>query len=90
MTTRSIRGGPGLAGCPAVIVTLSLIAALHASPARAEVSDDTEDGWKKVLAFARCAAHVFRAITPVDWTVAFLDCGRLYMEEPPVPGGGQP
>ena len=91
MSTRSIRGGPGFAGYRIPVVALSLVAALHASPARASDTDSgTEDGWKKVLAFARCAAHVFRAVTPVDWTVAFLDCGRLFMEERPYPGGGQP
>jgi len=26
----------------------------------------------------------------VDWMVAFIDCSRLFLEEPPLPGGGQP
>jgi len=83
MMTRSIRGGP------AALVTLSLLAALLAPPARAaDPGDDvTAEGWKKVFAFAHCAFNVFRAVTPGDWTVAFLDCGRLLAEEPALPGG---
>jgi hypothetical protein len=79
-------------GTAAALVTLSLTAALLVAPARAaEPGDDTSDGWKKVLSFAHCAVNVFRAVTPTDWTIAFLDCSRLFMEEPPLPGsGGQP
>jgi len=88
MTTRSIRRRPGFAGYPASLVTLSLLAFLLAAPARAADPDDaTADGWKKVLSFAHCAVNVFRAVTPMDWTVAFLDCGRLLAEEPALPGG---
>jgi hypothetical protein len=85
MITRSIRGAP------AAIVTLSLAAALLVPAGQAfadsGVEDGAEDGWKKVLQFARCAVHVFRAVTPADWSIAFLDCGRLMMEEPTLPGG---
>jgi len=88
MITRSIRGRPGFAGYPAALVTLSLLAALLAVPARAADPDDvTAEGWKKVLSFAHCAINVFRAVTPADWTVAFIDCGRLLAEEPTMPGG---
>ena len=91
MLTRRIRCGPGVAGYRAALVVLTLAAALHAAPARAsEVDDYATDGWKKVLSFARCSFHVFRAITPADWMVAFFDCSRLFLEEPPLPGGGQP
>ena len=91
MLTRRIRGGPGVAGCRAALVVLALAAALNVAPARAsEEGDYTADGWKKVFSFARCSFHVFRAITPTDWMVAFIDCSRLFLEEPPLPGGGQP
>ena len=76
---------------PAALVALALAVSLCVAPARAAVGDDdTSDGWKKVLAFAHCALNVFRAVTPGDWMVAALDCGRLMMEEPTYPGGGQP
>jgi len=81
---RSIRGRP------AAIVTLALVLSMCVQPARAAGGDDTDEGWKKVLSFARCALNVFRAMTPTDWMVATLDCGRLMMEEPTYPGGGQP
>ena len=91
MLTRRIRGGPGVAGYRAALVMLALAAALQAAPARASEADDhTADGWIKVVRFARCSFHVFRAITPTDWMVAVIDCGRLFLEEPPLPGGGQP
>ena len=83
MMARIIRGAP------AALATLSLLAALLAVPARAADpgEDVTAEGWKKVFSFAHCAVNVFRAVTPADWTVAFLDCGRLLAEEPTMPGG---
>ena len=91
MNTRSIRGRPG-AGYPALLAALALTAALLAAPARAADPGDgqTDEGWKKVLAFTRCALNVFRAVTPTDWMVAAIDCGRLMMDEPTYPGGGNP
>ena len=91
MRTRSIRSRTGVPGPAAVLVALALAAQL-AAPARAADPGDgqTVEGWKKVLSFARCALNVFRAMTPTDWMVATLDCGRLMMEEPTYPGGGQP
>lgn len=88
MITRSIRGRPG-AGVPAALVMFALVAALLAAPARAADpgGGQTDDGWKKVLAFARCALNVFRAVTPTDWMVATIDCGRLMLDEPTYPGG---
>ena len=84
MMTRSTRG-------PAALVALALAASLCVSPARAAVGDDGgAEGWKKVLAFARCAINVFRAVTPTDWMVATIDCGRLMLDEPTYPGGGNP
>ena len=91
MLTRRIRGGPGAAGYRAALVVIALAAALQVAPARASEADDqTADGWKKVLSFGRCSFHVLRAITPVDWMVALIDYSRLFLEEPPLPGGGQP
>jgi len=86
MNTRGIRGRPGFAGA-AALVMLTLTLSLGAQPARADGGDDTADGWKKVIAFARCALNVFRAVTPTDWMVAATDCGRLVLEEPTWPGG---
>jgi len=86
MNTRGIRGRPGFAGA-AALVMLSLTLSLGAPPARADGGDDTADGWKKVIAFARCALNVFRAVTPTDWMVAAADCGRLVLEEATWPGG---
>jgi hypothetical protein len=96
MTHRSIRGGPGFAGFPTVLAALVLAAALCVPPALAETGAPPEagsggdEGWKRVFSFAHCAANVFRAITPADWTLAVIDCTRLFLEERPFPGGGQP
>ena len=87
MSTRGIRGRTGFTRPAVALVMLSLTLLLGAQPARADGADDTADGWKKVLAFARCAVNVFRAITPTDWIVATIDCGRLVLEEPTWPGG---
>ena len=85
MTTRNIRGAP------AAILTLSLLAMSLAPRQAAAASDDpVDEGWRKVVSFAHCALNVFRAVTPADWTLAFVDCGRLYLEEAPFPGGGKP
>jgi hypothetical protein len=81
MITRSIRGAP------VALVALVLAASLCAQPARAADGEETDDGWKKVLKYARCAFNVFHAVTPTDWMVAAVDCGRLMMEEPAAPGG---
>ena len=87
MNTRGIRGWSGPAGPAVALVMLSLTLSLCAPPAHADGGDETADGWKKVLAFARCAISVFRAVTPTDWLVATVDCGRLVLEEPTWPGG---
>jgi len=50
--------------------------------------DDAEAGWRKVIAYGRCALQVFVAVTPAQWSAAFMDCGRLYLDEPPAPMGG--
>ena len=86
MTTRKTRGAPG------ALAMLTLLVLLIAAPA-ARASDpdapsDGADGWKKVVAYARCAFLVFAAATPTDWAVAITDCTRLYLEESPAPGGG--
>ena len=73
-------------------VLLALFALLAAAPmARAADPDwpgDTDEGWRKVIAYSRCAFEVFMAITPAQWTGAFLDCGRQFLDEPPIGLGG--
>lgn len=80
----------------AVLVALAFATVVLApSAARAadpDVPSETADGWRKVLAYSRCAFQVFRALTPTDWTSALLDCGRTFLAESPAPpadGGGQ-
>lgn len=85
MTTRKTRGAPGAL---AMLTLLLLIAAPAARAADPDVPGDGADGWKKVVAYTRCAFLVFVATAPTDWAVAITDCTRLYLEEPPVPGGG--
>ena len=84
MTTRRIRGAPG------ALAMLTLLTLLIAAPAaRAADPDsptDTADGWKKVVAYGRCAFLVFVAVTPTQWGAAIFDCTRLYIAESP--GGG--
>jgi len=50
--------------------------------------DDADAGWRKVIAYGRCALQVFIAVTPAQWSAAFMDCGRLYLDEPSAPMGG--
>ena len=69
---------------PRAPVLLTLLLLLCVSPAtRAAESgtDTTADGWKKVFAYARCALEVWKAVTPADWTLAFLDCGHTFLDE---------
>ena len=85
MTTRRIRGAPG------ALALLTLVALCLAAPARAvdpAADGDSEDGWKKVIAYARCAFYVFLAGDPISSSVAFFDCARTYLNEPPMPAGG--
>lgn len=89
MITRLNRGSRGGARSN-VLAALALAALLTVPPARAAGDDQTPDGWKKVLSFGHCAVNVFRAVTPADWAIAVFDCTRLFLEEPPLPGGGQP
>jgi len=42
---------------------------------------DTEDGWRKVLAYGRCAFLVAVAVSPPQWAGAILDCTRLFLAE---------
>jgi len=89
MTTRSIRSAHRALATLTLVLVLGLVLARGARAADGD--GQTDEGWKKVLAFARCALNVFRAVTPTDWAVATLDCGRLMIDEPSnYPGGGQP
>jgi len=75
---------------PAILAFLTLLATtavVHA--AETDSPDETGDGWRKVVSYGRCAFAVFTAVSPVQWTAAFLDCGKLFLDEPPI-GGGAP
>jgi hypothetical protein len=64
---------------------LALLACLTLAPAARAYegdADTTEDGWKKVFAYARCAFEIWKAVTPAEWGAAFFDCGRTIMDEP--------
>lgn len=86
MTTRKTRGAPGALAMLTLLFLLMVAPAARA--ADPDTSSDGADGWKKVVAYARCAFLVFAATTPTDWAVAVTDCTRLYLAEPPAPGGG--
>ncbi len=86
MTTRRTRGAPGaLAMFTLLLLLVAVPAARAADP---DTPSDGTDGWKKVIAYARCAFLTFAAVTPTDWVIAISDCTRLYLEESPAPGGG--
>ena len=85
MTTRRIRGAPGAL---AVFALLSLCLAPPAHALEPVPYDGTEDGWRKMIAYARCAFLVFTAVEPTGWAAAFFDCSRTFAAEPPAPGGG--
>lgn len=74
---------------PAALVLFALLAM---SPAAGAADPDwpgeTDEGWRKVIAYARCALEVFGAVSPAQWTGAILDCGRQFLDEPPVGVGG--
>lgn len=80
---------PLASGLRTALVALALATVVLApSVARAadpDVPSETADGWRKVLAYSRCAFQVFRALTPTDWTSALLDCGRTFLAESPAP-----
>jgi hypothetical protein len=73
---------------PALLaLALCLALAPLARAADQVASDTTDEGWKKVLAYGRCALAVFKALTPSEWAAAFFDCGRTFLDEP---SGAQP
>ena len=74
----------------ALLVALLTFAAPapNALASDADWPDDAEDGWRKVLAYARCTLLVATAITPPQWAGAILDCTRLYLSESSVTAGG--
>jgi len=76
---------------PALFLLMLIALALAPSAARAgdpDWPDDAEAGWRKMIAYGRCALQVFVAVTPAQWSAAFMDCGRLYLDEPPAATGG--
>jgi hypothetical protein len=86
MTTRRNRGAPGAFAM--LTLLLLLVAAPAARAADPDAPSDGANGWKKVIAYARCAFLTFAAVTPAEWAVAISDCTRLYLDESPAPGGG--
>jgi hypothetical protein len=78
-------------GAPRALATIVLLVACLAAPARAldaRPLDDTEEGWKKVVAYARCALIVFAAVFPGGAVAAFFGCERTFEAEPPINWGG--
>ena len=78
-------------GAPRALATIVLLVACLAAPARAldaRPLDDADEGWKKVVAYARCALLVSVAFTPGMALAAFFDCERTFEAEPPINWGG--
>jgi hypothetical protein len=75
----------------AILLALFTLAALApgALASGADQPDGAEDGWRKVLAYARCTLLVATAITPPQWAGAVLDCARLYLAESSLAAGGR-
>ena len=86
MTTRRTRGAPGALAMLTLLLLLVVAPATRA--ADPDAPGDGADGWRKLVAYGRCAFLVFIATTPTDWAIAIGDCTRLFLEEPPTPGGG--
>ena len=75
---------------PAILAFLTLLATTAVGHAAEPASpEETGDGWRKVVSYGRCAFAVFAAVSPVQWIGAFFDCGKLFLDEPPI-GGGAP
>ena len=75
---------------PAVLAMLALLALAPMAAAAGPDSpgETTDNGWKKMVAYARCAFEVFSAATPAQWAGAILDCGKQFLDEPPIGIGG--
>ena len=69
-------------------LALWLLSAPLAHAADGGDAGDPDEGWKKVVSYARCAFAVFVATSPVQWAGAILDCGRQFLDEPPLGAGG--
>jgi hypothetical protein len=76
-----------------VAALLTLLAFLTLAPRSLAADPDwpgeTGDGWRKMLAYGRCALGVFAAVTPPQWGAALVDCTRLFLSEPPLNEGGR-
>ena len=74
---------------PIGLAILALLATTAvAGAADPDWPDDTDNGWKKVIAYGRCAFEVFSALSPAQWAGAVLDCGKQFLDEPPIGVGG--
>ena len=77
---------------PRLPAMLALVTLLALAPAARATDGDgpgsVDEGWKKVVAYARCAFEMFIASTPAQWTVAILDCSKQYLDEPRLRSGG--
>jgi hypothetical protein len=87
MTIRGFRRAPRAL---AVALLLGGLCLVPIRAAHAAAGDGTDEGWKKVLKYARCVFNVFRAVTPADVMVAVFDCGMTYFDEAPGSGGAKP
>ncbi len=74
-------------GAPLLALAALLVFAPAALATDPDAPDETGDGWRKMIHYSRCALMVFGAVTPTQWAGAFLDCARLFLSEPPLPGG---
>ena len=86
MTTCLIRRAPRASAFVTLLLLLAVVPVAHATDS--DEGGETGDGWKKVLAYARCAFEVFEAITPAQWGTAIFDCGRTFIDE--TPSGSKP
>ena len=80
------RRRPNLPALLALAMLLTLAPAARATDDAG--SGGVDEGWKKVIAYARCAFEMFIAATPIQWTAAILDCSKQYLDEPRLRSGG--
>ena len=63
-------------------IAIALMATLSAGPSRADLDgDEPENGPRKVLTYALCAASIVVATTTGNLVLAVLGCSRLFVDE---------